>query len=121
MDITLERILSLIPKGENGKFQHGALKTFANSIGLKSGNLISDWMAGKSKSYKSYLYEISAKYDVSVDWLKGETDIKKEAAEIGDLSEAELELVELFRKLPAKTQDTFPALLEATLKAQGLL
>lgn len=76
MDITLERILSLIPRKENGDFQHGALKTFANSIGLKSGNLISDWLKGRSESYKNYIYEVSAKYGVSVEWLKGETDEK---------------------------------------------
>ena len=44
MDIMLERILSLIPKKENGDFQHGSQKAFANSIGLKSGNLIADWI-----------------------------------------------------------------------------
>lgn len=77
MDIVLERILSLIPKKTDGKFAHGALKEFANSIGLKSGNLVSDWISGRSQSYKNYLYEISAKYNVSVEWLKGETDIKE--------------------------------------------
>lgn len=76
MDITLERILSLIPKKENGDFQHGAQKAFANSIGLKSGNLIADWIKGRSESYKNYLYEISAKYNVSLEWLRGETDEK---------------------------------------------
>ena len=79
MDIMLERILSLIPKKPDGKFVHGALKEFANTIGLKSGNLVSDWMNGRSTSYKSYVYEISSKYDVSVEWLQGETDIKKPA------------------------------------------
>lgn len=74
MDKTLERILELIPKKETGEFEHGALKKFANSIGLKSGNLIADWVAGRSNSYKRYVYKISAKYDVSVAWLKGETD-----------------------------------------------
>ena len=76
MDIMLERILSLIPKKENGDFQHGALKAFANSIGLKSGNLVSDWLKGRSESYKNYIYEVSAKYGVTVEWLKGETDEK---------------------------------------------
>ena len=50
MDITLERILSLIPKKENGDFQHGSQKAFANSIGLKSGNLIADWINGHSSA-----------------------------------------------------------------------
>lgn len=76
MDITLERILSLIPKKENGDFQHGAKKEFAQNIGLKSGNLISDWINGRSESYTGYLYEISAKYGVSVEWLRGETNEK---------------------------------------------
>ena len=76
MEIVRERVLSLIPKKEDGKFAHGALKDFANSIGLKSGNLISDWINLRSHSYMNYLYEIAAKYNVSVEWLKGKTDIK---------------------------------------------
>ena len=87
MDITLERILSLIPRKENGDFKHGAKKNFAESIGLKSGNLISDWMSGNSQSYKNYVYEISAKYGVSVEWLRGETDEKEKP----DLKESELD------------------------------
>lgn len=77
MDITLERILSLIPRKDDGKFVHGAQKEFAESIGLKSGNLIADWIKGRSKSYANYIYEIADKYNVSVEWLKGETDIKE--------------------------------------------
>ena len=77
MDIMLERILSLIPKKPNGDFQHGALKKFAQSIGLKSGNSVSDWIGNRSKSYEGYLYQIAAVYDVSVEWLKGETDEKQ--------------------------------------------
>lgn len=77
MDITLERILSLIPQKEDGSFVHGAQKKFAESIGLKSGNLISDWINGRSKSYDSYIYEIADKYDVSVEWLQGYTDVKE--------------------------------------------
>ena len=74
MDIMLERILSLIPKKENGDFKHGSLAAFARPLGFKDGHIISDWIAGNSTSYSNYLYEISAKYGVSVAWLKGETD-----------------------------------------------
>lgn len=97
MDITLERILSLIPKKNDGKFVHGALKEFAGNVGLKSGNLVSDWMNGRSKSYINYIYEISAKYNVSVEWLKGETDIKEKSPvpEMGtELSEAKKALIQ---------------------------
>lgn len=77
MDITLKRILSLIPQKEDGTFVHGAQKKFAESIGLKSGNLISDWINGRSKSYDSYIYEIADKYNVSAEWLQGYTDVKE--------------------------------------------
>lgn len=87
MDITLERILSLIPRKPDGKYVHGSRKEFAQSIGLESGNLIADWENGRNKSYKNYLYEIAAKYDVSVEWLKGETDEKKPAQIPGELDE----------------------------------
>ena len=80
MDIMLERILSLVPKKPDGKFVHGALKEFAQTVGLKSGNLISDWINGRSTSYTGYVYEIATKYNVSVEWLKGETDQKENPA-----------------------------------------
>ena len=74
MDIVLERMLSLIPRKADGKFVHGALKEFANSIGLKSGNLVSDWMNGRSNSYQNYVYTVAAVYGVSADWLYGRDD-----------------------------------------------
>lgn len=74
MDIVLERILTLIPRKESGKFVHGAKKAFADKIGLNHPQIISDWIAERNSSYKNYLYVISAKYNVSVEWLKGETD-----------------------------------------------
>lgn len=97
MDITLERILSLLPHKPDGTLEHGARKEFAQSIGLKNGNLIADWMRGRTSSYTNYLYEIAAKYDVSVEWLRGETDEKKPAAPKDD----ELgELIALLRSRP---------------------
>lgn len=102
MDIMLERILSLIPQKPDGKYVHGALKEFASQIGLKSGNVVADWVGGRSTSYKSYLYQISSLYDVSVEWLKGETDeksIKKERpAQDGTLSDVQLEAWKLIQQ-----------------------
>lgn len=74
MDITLSRILSLIPRKENGKFQHGALAQFARGLGFKDGHIVSEWISGTSVSYKNYLYQIAALHHVSVAWLRGETD-----------------------------------------------
>lgn len=73
MDIVLERILSLLPHKEDGKLIHGAKKDFAEKIGIDN-NVISQWVAGTNKSYRKYLYQISSVYNVSVEWLKGETD-----------------------------------------------
>lgn len=76
MDITLERMLTLIPQKENGGFKHGALSQFARSIGFKDGHIVSDWIAGNSESYKNYIYQVSALYHVSVEWLQGKTEDK---------------------------------------------
>lgn len=74
MDITLERILSLLPKKEDGSFVRGAKKDFATSIGYDSGDIVSMWIKGSSTSYYGKLHEIAAKYNVSVEWLKGEDE-----------------------------------------------
>lgn len=104
MDIMLERMLSLIPKKENGKYVHGAKKEFCEAIGAPT-NIVSEWEAGKTKSYRNYLYVVSAKYNVPVEWLNGETNdpsagIKKESApEKSELSMGQLELIELSSKM----------------------
>lgn len=112
MDIVLERILSLIPRKENGDFKHGALKEFANTVGLKSGNLISDWMNGRSKSYKNYIYVIAEKYNVSISWLTGETDIKEKAAPVSgnDFSLDEIEFLKAVDLLNPAMRRTMIAL-----------
>ena len=53
MDIMLQRILSLIPD------RHGADAEFARSIGYKTGNVVADWRAGRSNSYRNKLREIA--------------------------------------------------------------
>lgn len=104
----LDRMLSLIPKKENGKYVHGAKKEFCEAIGAPT-NIVSEWEAGKTKSYRNYLYVVSAKYNVSVEWLKGETDdpsagIKKEhPADSEALNDAQNEIMEIVKRL--KTED----------------
>ena len=93
MDITLERILSLIPKKPDGKHVHGAKKEFCETIGAPP-NIVNMWERGDSKSYNSYLYAISAKYDVAVEWLKGETDEKRPVRKDGPNKEKLLAAVE---------------------------
>ena len=87
MDIMLERILSLLGKNQNGEIARGEKAKFASSIGLPH-NVVAEWISGKNKSYKNHLYQIADKYNVSVEWLKGETDIKEKPT----LNEGELDL-----------------------------
>ena len=69
MDIMLQRILSLIPE------RHGADAEFARSLGYKNGNIIADWRAGRSTSYRGRLPQIAERYGVSVDWLCGSSPL----------------------------------------------
>ena len=87
MDIVLERILSLLPRRPDGKFVRGSKKEFAQSIGYDSGDIVSMWINGSSTSYNGKLHEISTKYGVSVEWLRGETDEKNPAPKGDGLKE----------------------------------
>lgn len=73
MDIVLERILSLLPHKPDGTFVRGAKKGLADKLGLDNA-VVSQWFAGKTKSYTKYLYQIAELYGVSVSWLRGDTD-----------------------------------------------
>ena len=79
MDVTLERILSLLPRNEAGKIQHGAKAELARALGFADGAIVSMWEKGSSKSYMGYLYEIAKMYDVSVEWLRGDSDMRQPA------------------------------------------
>lgn len=74
-DITLERIVSLLPQKDGGGFVFGAKSEFCRLIGI-SPQTFSDWLSGRSRSYMDKLYEIANAYSVSVDWLKGGSDVK---------------------------------------------
>lgn len=93
MEITLERILSLIPSDENGRFKKNAAADFANKIGVAP-NLPAEWKAGRNSSYKTKLQTIADAYNVSIDWLYGNSDIKeKSPASAGDIRKQAEELI----------------------------
>ena len=100
-DITLERILSLIPKKPDGKYVHGEKKKFAESIGYDSGDIVSMWINGSSFSYRGKIHEIAAKYNVSVEWLEGNSDIKEQPIRFTDEPEDEetIELREIWESI----------------------
>lgn len=93
MDVLYNRIFELI--GE----EHGSIKNLAKAIGV-SGNLISNWKAGVSKSYPKYAPQIADYFGVSLDWLSGLTDDKTKKTP----SEDEVE-DERIIKLRAKLSD----------------
>ena len=104
MDIVLERILSLLPTHPDGRFVRGAKKEFALRIGYDSGDIVSMWIKGTSNSYMGKLHEISDKYNVSVEWLKGETDKKEKPLTVNgeELGYSDMELLEAIRRADAK-------------------
>ena len=103
MDVLYNRIFELI--GE----EHGSIKNLAKAIGV-SGNLISNWKAGVSKSYPKYAPQIADYFGVSLDWLSGLTDerIKKTPSE----DEVENEkLAKLRTRLEALSEDDLDKLM----------
>lgn len=111
MDVVLERILSLLPCGKNGKIMRGAKKDFAQSIGYDSGDIVSMWIKGTSFSYKNKLHEIAAKYHVSVEWLQGKTEDKsiKETPDpkIEGFSELQQAAIQFVLSLPPDKLERF--------------
>lgn len=99
MDITLTRILSLLPRTPNGKVKYGAKADFARTLGYSDSAVVSMWESGKSESYQNQLYQIASLYNVSVEWLRGETDEKQPAEHKPELLEKYNALDEHGRRL----------------------
>ena len=70
MDIMLQRILELVGT------KHGSSQELVQALGL-SKNTVTDWKAGRLKSYPKYAPQIAEYYGVSVEWLSGLSDIKE--------------------------------------------
>lgn len=70
MDITLERIIQEL-KAQNKKQQD-----LTDSLGINYSSF-GNWKAGRNSSYKKYIHAIADYLDVSVEYLRGETDTKK--------------------------------------------
>lgn len=111
MDIVLERILSLIPKGPDGKYVHGAKTKFAKKIGYNDGAIVAMWENGSSISYNKKLYQIADQYNVSVEWLQGKTEDKsiKETPDpkIEGYSELQKAAIEFVLSLPPDKLERF--------------
>lgn len=108
MDITLERMLSLIPKKPNGEFVHGAKKEFCEKIGAPT-NIISQWENGSVKSYVNYVSQVAANYPVSVEWLLGQEDQNDVREKLFD---EERILLNAYRKFSAKDKEAVMAVIK---------
>lgn len=117
MDIVLTRILSLIPKKPDGKFVRGSKKDFATSIGYDSGDIISMWESGASKSYMKKIHEIAAVYNVDPDWLLGKTDKKEKPTIVSDdeLSDSKRDMINLLLSLSPEEFEKKEAAIRAIL------
>lgn len=84
MDLTMQRIL------EEMQLQNKQQTELGEHLNVTP-NIITDWKSGRLKSYKKYLHGIAEFLGVSVEYLRGETDIKEKP-----LSENEERLKELY-------------------------
>lgn len=84
MDLTMQRIL------EEMQLQNKQQTELGEHLNVTP-NIITDWKSGRLKSYKKYLHGIADFLNVSIEYLKGETDKKEKP-----LSENEERLKELY-------------------------
>lgn len=100
MDVTLQRIIEELQAQNKKKID------LTNHLGMVS-SAFGNWVAGRNSSYKKYIHAIAQYLDVTVEYLKGETDIKKapitnderidELYELAkDLSDAEIVALKAF-------------------------
>ena len=107
MDIDLKRIT------EELKLQNKKKIDLTNHLGMVS-SAFGNWVAGRNSSYKKYLHAIADFLGVSVEDLKGETDIKEKP--LSENEERLKELYELTKDLSEAEMVAFKAFL-AGLKA----
>lgn len=91
----------------------------AKKLGYKDRSTIAKIENDVNDLTQSKIYAIAQVLETTPAALMGWEEPAR--GETGGLSDAEMEVIRLFRQLPPDAQSTFPALLEASLKAQGLL
>ncbi len=73
-------------------------KQITTYLGL-SKSTFSEWLAGRSKSYNKYIYQIADFLGVSVDYLRGDSDDVGTSVTAEDVNAAEL--LNIYNKLSA--------------------
>lgn len=70
MDVTMERIVTEL------RLQKKSQLDLARYLGVTQ-NVVTDWKSGRIKSYTKYIHGIAEYLGVSVEYLRGETDVKE--------------------------------------------
>ena len=100
---TLDKILELMKKNNIGN------KDLALPLGLTP-QAITDWKAGRSKSYTKYLYQIAEFFNTTPEYLKCESDdifpkTEKALPKQEELSASAKRLIELYHMLNTEGQE----------------
>ncbi len=77
MDVSLSRIITEL------QLQNKMQYELTDYLGINYSSF-ANWKAGRNQSYKKYLHAISDFLDVSVEYLKGETDKKEKPSIAAD-------------------------------------
>lgn len=99
MEITLTRIMEELQAQKKMQYE------LTDYLGINYSSFAA-WKAGRNKSYLKYLHAIADFLDVSVEYLKGETDEKKKpSADNGEeLTNEKRLLLALFDQIPKEKQ-----------------
>ena len=80
---------------------------------------VSNWETGRHEPDQNALLEMSKIFDASIDYILGNSDIKKAPSlEDAGLSAEEAELLKLFRAAPEALQDAALRVLEANQRKE---
>lgn len=86
---------------------------FSDAIGVKA-QVVSDWKAGRSKSYIKYIDRIATYLNVPVDYLLGQTEDPRPASDCATLSAENCVIINgKKKKLSAKEAEQLIKLMEA--------
>ena len=113
--LTLNKIIDLMS-------QHSCdNQKLATALGLNR-QVVTDWKAGRSKSYKKYLPQIAEYFNVSIDYLLGKTEEeqKNQPASGGELTDHDRILLEAYHANP-DLQATVDRILGIQREGQVLL
>ncbi|MFZ2537892.1 MAG: helix-turn-helix transcriptional regulator [Oscillospiraceae bacterium] len=99
---TLSKIFALLK--EKGYSQ----KDLTEHLGLSKGNF-SEWKAGRSESYKKYIFEIAEFLNVSTDYLLGRIDDPTDPDDEDILNNTNLEVTEHFSGDARKIKEFYDA------------